>query len=81
MTVLTAVMIGGVVLIIALLVTRLNSEPTPLPDRIELPAGVSAVGYMQSADWYGVVTDDDRILIFDQADGELIQETAIVRPE
>jgi len=72
-TVLTMVMIVGVVLISALLVIRLNQPALAIPDRITLPSGIVAVSYTQTQDWYAVVTDQNKILIFD-LDGQLTQE-------
>ena len=72
-TVLTMVMIVGVVLISALLVIRLNQPALAIPDRIALPSGTVAVSYTQTKDWYAVVTDQNKMLIFD-LDGQLTQE-------
>ncbi|MEM1074583.1 MAG: DUF6476 family protein [Pseudomonadota bacterium] len=76
-TVLTATMIGGVLVIIALIVMRFYDVPPPLPDTIELPEGVSAVAFTQGPDWYAVVTDDDRILVFDRVTGSLKQTVTL----
>jgi len=76
-TVLTVVMILGFLVLIAALVIRLNSDPLPLPDRISLPAGVSAVAFTQGSDWFAVVTSDDRILIYDRATSQLRQTVQI----
>ena len=75
-TVLTMVMIVGVVLISALLVIRLNQPALAIPDRITLPSGIVAVSYTQTLDWYAVVTDQNKILIFD-LDGQLTQEVVL----
>jgi len=79
-TVLTAVMIVGLVTIVALLVIRLQT-PAPgavsLPETIALPDGAAAHAFTQGRDWYAVVTDDDEILIFDRASGDLRQRIAI----
>ena len=74
-TVLTAIMIGGVVTVVGLLVIRLNADPAPLPlpETITLPDGTTATSFTVGSDWYGVVTEDDRILIFDQVTGTLRQ--------
>ena len=79
-TVLTATMIVGVLVIVGLLVTRLQQDGTPypaLPDRITLPEGATARAVTLGADWYAVVTADDRILIFDRASGEIRQTVRI----
>ena len=72
-TVLTMVMIVGVVLISARLVIRLNQPALAIPEWITLPSGTVAVSYTQTQDWYAVVTDQNKILIFD-LDGQLTQE-------
>jgi hypothetical protein len=76
-TVLTAVMIAGIVLILGLIWHRYNNARAPLPEVIELPGGATASAYTQGSDWYAVVTDADQILIFDRATGKLRQEIAI----
>ena len=75
-TVLTVVMIVGVVLIAALLVIRLNQPAFAIPDQITLPAGTVAVSYTQTQDWFAVVTDENKILIFD-LNGQLTQEVDV----
>jgi hypothetical protein len=72
-TVLTTVMIFGVVIVIGLLVTRLGRDTPVLPSEIALPDGATATAFTQAADWYAVVTDDNRILIFDRMTGALRQ--------
>lgn len=72
-TVLTAVMICGVVLVIGLLVTRLNRDTPVLPSEIALPDGARAQAFTQGGTWYAVVTDRDQILIFDRLTGALRQ--------
>ena len=78
-TVLTVIMIGGVVIVVSLLVIRLNEAPAPLalPDRVTLPDGATATAFTVGSDWYGVVTDADEILIFDQLTGALRQTVII----
>jgi len=75
-TVLTVVMIFGVVLIATLLVIRLNQPALAIPDQITLPAGTVAVSYTQTQDWFAVVTDENKILIFD-LNGQLTQEVDV----
>ena len=75
-TVLTVVMIVGVVLIAALLVIRLNQPALAIPDQITLPGGTVAVSYTQTQDWFAVVTDENKILIFD-LNGQLTQEVDV----
>ncbi|MBI6629853.1 DUF6476 family protein [Pontibaca salina] len=78
-TVLAGVMIVGLVTIVALLVIRFSSVPTTpvLPDTISLPDGVTANAVTIASDWYAVVTNDGRILIFDRPTGRL-RQTVIV---
>ena len=75
MTVLTVIMIGGVVTVVSLLVIRLNETPAAmvLPDRVTLPDGAAATAFTIGSDWFGVVTEDDEILIYDQVTGTLRQ--------
>lgn len=75
-TVLTLVMVVGVVLIAALLVIRLNQPALVIPDQITLPDGTVAVSYTQTQDWFAVVTDENKILIFD-LNGQLTQEVDV----
>ena len=76
-TVLTTVMIWGVVVVIGLLVTRLTRDTPILPAQITLPDGASAVAFTQAADWYAVVTDANEILVFDRVSGALRQTVVI----
>ncbi len=76
-TVLTATMIGGVLLIIALIVIRFNDAPPELPDRIVLPDGSEASAFTQGMGWFAVVTTDDRILIYDRVTGQLRKSITI----
>jgi len=74
-TVLTVIMIGGVVTVVLLLVIRLNEAPAPLPlpQQITLPDGATATAFTVGSDWFGVVTENNEILIYDQATGALRQ--------
>ncbi|NOX74684.1 MAG: hypothetical protein GXP03_14070 [Alphaproteobacteria bacterium] len=78
-TVLTATMIIGVVTIIALLVIRLQANPSsaPLPAEITLPDGTKAQSFTQGGDWYAIITTDDEILVFNRTDGSLRQRIEI----
>ncbi|MEX0283068.1 MAG: DUF6476 family protein [Paracoccaceae bacterium] len=81
-TTLTAVMICGLLVIVTLLVMRFSSDPVPqLPERVELPEGTRALAITAARDWYAIVTDDDRILIYDQASGALRQTLIVERGE
>ncbi|MDX1744157.1 MAG: DUF6476 family protein [Ruegeria sp.] len=74
---LTAVMIGGVLLTFALIVIRLSDRTPTLPDQVELPDGAKAQAVTIGSNWYAVVTDDNRILIFDKTTGRQRQEIVI----
>jgi len=72
-TTLTAVMIGGLLVIVGLLVMRFSSTAPALPDSITLPDGTKADAFTMGKRWYAVVTDTDQILIFDRTTGDLRQ--------
>ncbi len=74
---LTAVMIGGVLVTFALIVIRLSDRTPTLPDQVELPDGAKAQAVTIGNNWYAVVTDDNRILIFDKTTGRQRQEITI----
>ncbi|MBO9432903.1 hypothetical protein J7394_01725 [Ruegeria sp. R13_0] len=74
---LTAVMIGGVLVTFALIVIRLSDRTPTLPDQIELPDGAKAQAVTIGNNWYAVVTDDNRILIFDKTTAKLRQEIVL----
>ncbi|WP_377188665.1 DUF6476 family protein [Ruegeria meonggei] len=74
---LTAVMIGGVLVTFALIVIRLSDRTPTLPDQVELPNGAKAQAVTIGSNWYAVVTDDDRILIFDKTTGRQRQEITV----
>ena len=78
-TVLTATMILGVLSIVALLVIRLGQNAPVMPETVTLPDGAKAVAVTQGQGWYAVVTDDDRILIFDRLTGKLRQTVLVER--
>jgi hypothetical protein len=73
-TVLTATMILGLLVIVTLFVTRFWSAPDlALPESITLPEGARATAFTQGKGWYAVVTEDERILIYDRISGGLRQ--------
>ena len=76
-TVLTVVMIAGVLVVITLLVTRLNRDTPMLPSEITLPNGAEARAFTQGDNWFAVVTSDNEILIFDRLTGALRQTVKI----
>ncbi len=69
-------MIGGVLLIVALLVMRLapNEAAPILPDRITLPDGATATGFTVTDRMIAIVTEDSRILIYDPT-GQTLRQT------
>ena len=79
--VLMVVMIGGVITVVWLLVTRLpggqGSLPPVLPATLSLPAGAKALAVTFGPGWVAVVTDQNHILIFD-AQGGLQQDLPIL---
>lgn len=78
MTVLTGTMILGLLTLIILFVIRLSPADGPtLPDELILPDGVAARAVTFGGDWLAVVTDDDRILIFDRQTGTQRQSLQI----
>ena len=79
-TVMAVVMLTGTIIVVALLINRLSADPLPLPERITLPEGVEAYSFTQGRDWFGVVTSDDQILIYDRATGDLRQTITIDTP-
>lgn len=76
-TVLTATMILGLLVLITLIVIRLQAPSIILPDQVSLPEGVTATAYTQGQGWFAVVTDDERILIYDGQSGALRQEIGL----
>ncbi|HEY9037806.1 MAG TPA: DUF6476 family protein [Roseovarius sp.] len=77
-TALTATMIIGFIIIVALFVTRFTGgKDVTLPASIALPDGTVASAFTQGGDWYAVVTAEDDILIFDRATGQLRQTIRI----
>jgi hypothetical protein len=78
-TVLTVTMVAGLVVLIALIVIRLQTPPLVLPDELVLPEGARAEAFTQGRGWIAVVTEDDRILIYDRASFALRQTIEITR--
>ncbi len=73
-TVLSATMIIGFIIIVALFVTRFaQGGGVALPEAITLPEGAAPAAFTQGADWYAVVTTDDRILVYERSSGQLRQ--------
>jgi hypothetical protein len=80
-TALMVVMIVGFLTLIVMLVMRLapSTPELPLPSSITLPDGSKAETFTQGPDWFAVVTNDNRILIYDRATGKLKQVMKIER--
>ena len=73
-TVLTAVMIAGLLVILALIVIRFTATPEAgIPDTVTLPEGTTPTAFTRGPDWFAIVTADDRILIYASETGELRQ--------
>ena len=77
-TVLTGVMIFGMISIVVLFYIRFNAPPAPslpgLPDTIALPDGAAPQAVTTAPGWIAVVTQDGRILFFDAKNGALLDE-------
>ena len=79
-TVLTVTMVLGFIVIVVLFVIRFSDAfgpkhpaPQDLPASITLPEGARAAAFTRAPGWYAVVTEDNRILIFDAETGRLRQ--------
>lgn len=66
-------MIGGLVVVVGLLVTRFYGDGPAMPESITLPDGAEATAFTKGDGWYAVVTADNTILIFDAVTGQLKQ--------
>jgi len=77
---LTLTMIGGVITVVGLLVTRMphafQASAPILPEGFTLPESTTAEAVTFGTGWIAVVTEDDRILIFGR-DGSLRQDISI----
>jgi hypothetical protein len=75
----TATMIGGVITVVAVVVTRMPrpAPPLALPADFALPEGVAAEAVTFGRGFVAVVTRDGRILVLDPATGEVRQDVAI----
>ena len=72
-TVLTAVMIAGLLVVVTLLVTRLRAPAPVTAEALRIPAGTGIAAVTQTPDRWLVTTTDDRLLIF-APDGTLSRE-------
>ena len=75
-TLLTVSMIGGILIIAALLAFKLRSESINFPRTLILPDGTKPIAFTQTKDWYSVITEADQILIY-KNDGTLIRSIAV----
>lgn len=79
---LTLTMIGGVITVVALLVTRMphmGARPAlpDLPASLTLPPGAKAEAVTFGRGWTAVVTEDQRVFVFDP-EGRLLREIPLV---
>ncbi|NBE06308.1 DUF6476 family protein [Paragemmobacter ruber] len=75
--VLMLTMIGGVIAIVGLLVTRMpDGRAVVLPETLTLPEGVRAEAVTVGRDFLLVVTGDGRVLVYGR-DGTFRQEIAL----
>ncbi len=74
---LTGIMIVGLLVVVALIVIRLSETGPTMPSEIMLPEGVNATALTIGEGWWAVVTDDNRILIYDQMTSALRQSIEI----
>jgi hypothetical protein len=63
-TILTAVMICGLITIVALLVTRLPSRAITLPDALAVPRDAEILSVTQAPGRWLATTTDGRLLVF-----------------
>lgn len=77
-TTLLAVMIIGFLTLIFMFVMRFsdNNQTFQISD-ITLPIGVSATAYTQGDNWYAIVDEKNKILIFNKSDNTLRQTIKI----
>ncbi|WGH77599.1 DUF6476 family protein [Jannaschia ovalis] len=68
-TVLTAVMIAGLIAVVATFVIRLPGAMIRAPEALELPPGTEILAVTQTPAYWIVTTRDDRVLIFDTDGG------------
>lgn len=77
---LTLTMIGGVITVVAMIVTRMPQAFTgsvpKMPEELQLPKGTTPAAVTFGSGWTAVVTTDDRILVFD-GNGVLRQDIPI----
>lgn len=78
----TTTMIIGFIIIVGLLIAKFNSlrgeisEPA-FPDEIILPNGIQADAFTTTKDWFAIITNNDKILVYNRDSGKLIQQIVI----
>ena len=77
-TLLSATMIGGMIILIILFVIRFQQDKLSVPLEITLPSGVTPIAFTQTRDWYAVVTQENTILLFTPK-GKLFQTVEITQ--
>ena len=75
-TLLTVSMIGGILIITALLAFKLRSESINFPQTLVLPDGTKPIAFTQTKDWYSIITEANEILIY-KNDGTLIRSIKV----
>ncbi len=70
-------MIAGVVVVVALLVTRLSGNTPQVPEDLTLPEGMEPQAVTFGDGWIAVVTTDQRIVIFDRTTGKIRQTVTL----
>lgn len=75
-TVLTIIMIVGMVLIVSMLFVKMRALPAPtdfstITDQLTLPEGAQATSVTLNDDWIGVLTDQGQFLTYDRSSGAL----------
>jgi len=77
-TLLSATMIGGMIILIILFVIRFQQDKLSVPPEITLPSDVTPIAFTQTRDWYAVVTQENTILLFTPK-GKLFQTVEITQ--
>ncbi len=75
-TILTGVMIVGLITVVGLLVTRLPGAAVTLPEALEIPEDAEIVAVTQAPSYWLATTTDDRLLVF-APDGGFRREIAL----
>lgn len=77
-TVLTGVMLAGLILIIALIVIRFRDTAPPVPEDITLPEGATPRAVTLAEGMVLVVSEDGRLFVYDRVTGKLKQTVDLV---